>query len=60
MFEYHQSKFNTRPEGTEKGISFGGLYSQQKRGMVCFGGNKVKQEGSENRVGPFIPFYQDY
>ena len=54
MSEEHQCLVITRPGGTEKGISFGGHYSQQKRGMVCFGGKKVKQEGSENRAGGYL------
>ena len=54
MSEEHQCLVITRPGGTKKGISFGGHYSQQKRGMVCFGGKKVKQEGSENRAGGYL------
>ena len=55
MSEEHQCLVITRPGGTKKGISFGGHYSQQKRGMACFGGGeKVKQEGSENRAGGYL------
>ena len=54
MSEEHQCLVITRPGGTKKGISFGGHYSQQKRGMACFGGKKVKQEGSENRDGGYL------
>ena len=54
MSEEHQCLVITRPGGTKKGISFGGHYSQQKRGMACFGGKKVKQEGSENRAGGYL------
>ena len=54
MSEEHQCLVITRPGGTKKGISFGGHYGQQKRGMACFGGKKVKQEGSENCAGGYL------
>ena len=44
MSEEHQCLVITRPGGTKKGISFGGHYSQQKRGMVCFGGRRLNTE----------------
>ena len=37
----------------EKGISFGGFYIQQKRGMVCFGGGK-KVRRKEEKTGLFV------
>ena len=40
MSEEHQCLVITRPGGTKRGISFGGHYSQQKRGMACFGGEE--------------------
>ena len=53
MSKEHQCLVKTHPGGTKKGISCG-HYSQQKRGMACFGGKKVKQESSENRAGGYL------
>ena len=54
MSEEHQCLVITRSLRDENGDFFWGHYSQQKRGMACFGGKKVKQEGSENRAGGYL------
>ena len=55
MSEEHQCLVITRPGGTKKGISFGGHYSQQKRGMTCFffwgGGRRLNKKVARTAPG---------
>ena len=51
MSEEHQCLVITRPGGTKKGISFGGHYSQQKRGMACFGGRRLNKKVARTAPG---------